>query len=177
MGQWKTLPFSTIFGFLLGERVLLLCDWKCIKWIWRCRFKCLEWRLLCKAFLSLVFFFLFIVVLKYDGSYSAGPGCNEFSCISGKIRDSLYKEYVGNFSFLGSCTEKHGECQIIALSSLVLTQGIVLLLVGSFAIDLIASRTAFLCHSFCCVYFLLPFHCCLSLWAQPVLLYHLVQVG
>lgn len=65
---------------------------------------------------------------------------------------------LGISLFLGSCTEKHGEYQIIALSSLVLTQDIVLLL-GSFATDLIASRTAFLCHSFCCVYLLLPFHC------------------
>lgn len=46
-----------------------------------------------------LFSFLFIVVLKYDGSYSTGSGRNEFSCISVKIWDSLYKEHVGNFSF------------------------------------------------------------------------------
>lgn len=156
MGQQNALPFSTILDFLLGESVL--CDWKCIKWMWSCRFKCLEWRLLCKTFLYLP------VVLKYDQCYSTGSGCNEFSCVSSeKIRDMLCKECTGNFFFLASCTGRHRESKIVALSSWLLMQGTTLLLVGTFAIALNVSRTAFICHSFCCVYLLLPFHCCLVL--------------
>lgn len=135
------LPPSGFF-FFLGESVFLWRDSKCIKRIWSCRFKCLEWRLPCKAFLYLS------SVLKCDQSYGAGSGHKEFSCVSSqRIRDTPCKEHTGNFFPLESCTGRHRKSKIVTLSSWLPMQGVTLLLVGNFAIDLIESRTAFLCHS------------------------------
>lgn len=114
-------------------------------------------------------------MLKGDQSYSAGSGHNEFSCVSSqKIRDTLCEEHTGNFFPLESWTGRHRTSKIVTLSSWLPVQGAVLLLVGSFAIDLIVNRTDFLPQLF--------IYCSPStaLWcwqAQPVPLHQLAQVG
>lgn len=89
--------------------------------------------------------FYLSVVLKYHQCHSTGSGHNEFSCVSSKkIRDTLCKEHTGNFFSLAGCTGRHEERKIIALSSWPLMRSATLLLVGTFAIVLVVSRTAFL---------------------------------
>lgn len=117
----------------------------------------------------------FIYQLCWNTIRGTGSGHNEFSCVSSqKIRDTPCKEHTGNFFPLESCTGRHRKSKIVTLSSWLLMQGATLLLVGSFAIDLIVSRTAFLSQ--------LVIYCSPStaLWcwqAQPVSPHQLAQVG